>query len=48
MPQYLVENTETQVVSELPLMPWSEFQKFLAENPQYTLSLTKPAYVKVN
>jgi hypothetical protein len=48
MPQYLVQNSETKVVSELPLMTWKDFQKFLTENPTYTPVLTKPAFVKVN
>lgn len=48
MPQYLVENTETKIISELPIMSWVDFQKFLTENPTYTAVLTKPAFVKVN
>jgi hypothetical protein len=48
MPQYLVKNIETQVVSELPLMSWEQLQKFLSENTSYEPVLTKPAFVKVN
>lgn len=48
MPQYLVKNLETHVISELPLMTWNDFQKFLSDNPTYQPVLTKPAFVKVN
>lgn len=48
MPQYIVKNIETQVVSELPLMNWNDFHKFLSENPNYERVVTKPSYVKVN
>jgi hypothetical protein len=48
MPQFLVKNIETEVVSELPLMSWTDYQKFLSENSNYEPVLTKPAFVKVN
>jgi len=48
MPFYVVENSETKVVSDLPQMSWAELQKFLGDNPTYTQVLTPPAFVKVN
>jgi hypothetical protein len=48
MPQFIVKNLETLVVSELPLMSWDQFQKFLSDNSNYEQVLTKPAFVKVN
>jgi hypothetical protein len=48
MPQYVVKNLDTQVVSELPLMSWDDLQTFLSDNVNYEQVLTKPAFVKVN
>lgn len=48
MPQYVVKNLDTRVVSELPLMSWEQLQKFLSDNANYEQVLTKPAFVKVN
>jgi hypothetical protein len=47
MPRYTVENTETKVVSDLPLMSWNDFQTFLSDNPTYAQVLTVPGFVKV-
>jgi hypothetical protein len=48
MPMYVVENTETKVVSDLPRMSWTELQKFLGDNPTYRQVITPPGFVKVN
>jgi hypothetical protein len=48
MPKYTVKNTETNIVSDLPLMSWNELQKFLTDNPTYKQVLTVPGFVKVN
>jgi len=48
MPFYVVENTETKVVSDLPQMSFVELQKFLTDNPTYSHVITPPAFVKVN
>jgi hypothetical protein len=47
MPMYIVENTETKVVSDLPRMSWTDLQKFLSDNPTYKQVVTAPAFVKV-
>ena len=48
MPFYVVKNTETEVVSDLPQMSFRDLQKFLLDNPTYQQVLTPPAFVKVN
>lgn len=48
MPYYVVENTKTKVVSDLPLMSWNDLQKFLSDNPTYKQVMTVPGFVKVN
>ena len=35
MPFYVVENTETKAVNDLPQMSWVDLQKFLGDNPTY-------------
>ena len=48
MPFYVVKNTESQIVSNLPQMSFADLQKFLRENHAYELVISAPAYVKVN
>lgn len=48
MPYYVVENTETKVVSDLPLMSFVDLQKFLSDNPTYQQVLAPLGFVKVN
>jgi hypothetical protein len=47
MPFYVVENTETKVVSDLPQMSFSDLQKFLADNPTYKQVIAPLGFVKV-
>lgn len=48
MPFYVVENTLTGAIDNLPNMSFADLQKFLRENPVYTQVITAPAFVKVN
>lgn len=48
MPFYVVENTDTKVISDLPQMSFADLQKFLSDNPTYQQVITPPAFVKVN
>lgn len=47
MPFYSVRKKDTDNVQQLPLMSYSDLQKFLADNPEYEQVIDTPGMVKV-
>jgi hypothetical protein len=47
MPFYSVRRKDSDEVKALPLMSYTDLQKFLADNPEYEQIISDPPAVKV-
>lgn len=48
MPFYSVRKKQSDLVQPLPLMSYTDFQKFLQDNPEYEQVIDNAPAVKVN